>query len=70
VSSLDKEAGPLQAPAHPTREPEDLETLENSGNSWFGPTVAGLRHDVWAGREERIRIIDESAEAAFDSLFG
>ena len=53
----------------PTRDPDDLEALEKSGSEWFGHTVAGLRHDVWTG-QERVRIIDESAETAFDRLFG
>lgn len=53
----------------PTRDPSDLEALENSGSAWFGHTVAGLRHDVWLGREERVRVLDESAETAFKSLF-
>lgn len=53
----------------PTRDPQDLEALEQSGSEWFGHMVAGLRHDGWASREERIRIIDESAATALDSLF-
>lgn len=53
----------------PTRNPRDLEALEKSGSEWFGHTVAGLRHDTIPGREERVRIIEESAATAFGSLF-
>lgn len=53
----------------PTRDPYDLEALERTGSAWFGHTVAGLRHDVWSKRNERVRIIDESAETAFNSIF-
>ncbi|WP_218682019.1 SIR2 family protein [Microbacterium sp. BF1] len=53
----------------PTRKPDDLEALEKSGSAWFGHMIAGLRHDVWQGRTERIRVIDESAGTAFASLF-
>lgn len=54
--------------ADPTREPDDLEALEKSGSLWFGHTIAGLRHETLPGRDERVRIINESAETAFRSL--
>ena len=53
----------------PTRNPDDLEALEKSGSAWFGHMTAGLRHDVWPGRAERVRVIKESAETAFRTLF-
>lgn len=53
----------------PTRNPDDLEDLEKSGSAWFGHMTAGLRHDLWPGRAERVRVIKESAETAFRTLF-
>ncbi|MEV8358925.1 SIR2 family protein [Microbacterium sp. NPDC076895] len=54
----------------PGRLPDDLAGLEASGSDWFGHMIAGLRHDLWAGRPERVQVLAESAGTAFGQLFG
>lgn len=53
----------------PTLVVGDLEAFEERGSGWFGHMVAGLRHDTSRGRQERVSIVAESAQTAFDSLF-
>jgi len=54
----------------PGRDEGDPEALEKSGSDWFGHLVAGLRHDVLPRRQERLRVLAESAETALTRLFG
>lgn len=53
----------------PGRVPDHFAGLEASGSDWFGHMIAGLRHDVWPGRPERVQVLAESAETAFGRLF-
>jgi hypothetical protein len=53
----------------PGLDPDSLAALEESGSGWFRHMIAGMRHDVWSGRNERVRVLAESAQTALDHVF-